>query len=192
MRCSKCGTETESKFCPECGTPIDQITTEVENVQTIKKPFWDKPKIAATVFTVIYMIFGLTNGKNENVSLVTTLGIAVVMWLIFWGISNAVAKNMKMNNLNTAEKNAYDTIKDKAKRQERLDRIKELEDKGEIYCPKCLSTHYSTNKKGFGIGKAVVGAALTGGIGLTAGNLGAKKVRVTCLKCGYQWMAGKK
>ena len=29
------------------------------------------------------------------------------------------------------------------------------------------------------------------GIGLVAGNIGAKKVRVTCLKCGYQFWAGK-
>ena len=58
-------------------------------------------------------------------------------------------------------------------------------------CPKCGSTSLSGDKKGFGIGKAVVGAALTGGIGLAAGNIGAKKVRVTCLKCGHQFWAGK-
>lgn len=58
-------------------------------------------------------------------------------------------------------------------------------------CPKCGSTSLSADKKGFGIGKAVVGAALTGGIGLAAGNIGSKKVRVTCLGCGHQWMAGK-
>ncbi|CDT81584.1 Putative phage protein (fragment) [Clostridioides difficile] len=49
-----------------------------------------------------------------------------------------------------------------------------------------------SSKKGFGIGKAMVGASLTGGIGLVAGNLGAKKVRVTCLNCGKQFWAGKK
>lgn len=56
-------------------------------------------------------------------------------------------------------------------------------------CPKCGSASLTANKKGFGIGKAVVGAALTGGIGLAAGNIGAKKVRITCLNCGKQWMA---
>lgn len=59
-------------------------------------------------------------------------------------------------------------------------------------CPKCGSTSLSADKKGFGVGKAVIGAQLIGGpIGLVAGNLGAKKVRVTCLNCGKQFWAGK-
>lgn len=58
-------------------------------------------------------------------------------------------------------------------------------------CPKCRSTSISADKKGFGIGKAVVGSAVAGPIGLVAGNIGAKDVRITCLKCGHQWMAGK-
>lgn len=57
-------------------------------------------------------------------------------------------------------------------------------------CPRCGSTSISANKKGFGIGKAVVGAAIAGPLGLMAGNIGAKKVRVTCLNCGHQWMRG--
>ncbi len=48
-----------------------------------------------------------------------------------------------------------------------------------------------SSEKGFGIGKAVAGATIAGGIGLVAGNLGAKKVRVTCLNCGKQFWAGK-
>ena len=59
-------------------------------------------------------------------------------------------------------------------------------------CPKCGSTSISADKKGYGIGKGVVGAAVAGPIGLTLGNAGAKKVRITCLACGHQWMAGKK
>lgn len=57
-------------------------------------------------------------------------------------------------------------------------------------CSRCGSTSISANQKGFGIGKAVVGTAVAGPIGLIAGNLGAKKVRITCLKCGHQWIAG--
>ncbi len=59
-------------------------------------------------------------------------------------------------------------------------------------CPKCGSTSISADKKGYGIGKGVVGAAVAGPLGLVLGNAGAKKVRITCLACGYQWMAGKK
>lgn len=81
----------------------------------------------------------------------------------------------------------YSTPKKAALAQRKAD----LDAEGAIYCPKCLSVQFSSNKKGFGIGKAIVGAVLTGGIGLTAGNIGAKKVRVTCLKCGHSWLAGR-
>jgi len=58
-------------------------------------------------------------------------------------------------------------------------------------CSKCGSTSISADKKGFGAGKAVVGAALAGPVGLAAGGIGAKKVRITCLNCGHHWTAGK-
>ena len=75
---------------------------------------------------------------------------------------------------------------------ERRERLARYDREGIVYCPKCYSTSLSANKKGFGIGKAVVGASLIGGFGLVAGNIGAQKVMVTCLKCGHQFMAGKK
>lgn len=63
---------------------------------------------------------------------------------------------------------------------------------GVVYCPKCYSTSVSANKKGFGAGKAVVGVLTLGLLGIAAGGLGAQQVKVTCLKCGHQFMAGKK
>ena len=59
-----------------------------------------------------------------------------------------------------------------------------------IRCPRCGSTQVTANKKGFGVGKALVGGFLTGGVGLLAGFLGSGKVMVTCVKCGKQWKAG--
>ena len=64
-------------------------------------------------------------------------------------------------------------------------------DDDEVRCPKCGSTSLSANKKGFGVGKALVGAALTGGVGLLAGGIGMNKIEVTCLKCGKRFKAGK-
>ncbi len=69
-------------------------------------------------------------------------------------------------------------------------KAQEAEDTAAVKCSRCGSTQISADKKGFGIGKGVIGAAVAGPIGLVAGNAGAKKVRITCLKCGYQWMAG--
>ncbi len=59
-----------------------------------------------------------------------------------------------------------------------------------LYCPHCGSSQLVANKKGFGAGKAVTGALLTGGIGLLAGFIGSGKVKVTCLKCGSKWEPG--
>lgn len=60
-----------------------------------------------------------------------------------------------------------------------------------IHCPRCGSTQVSANKKGFGVGKALAGGFLTGGVGLLAGFIGSGKVLVTCVKCGKQWKAGR-
>ena len=60
-----------------------------------------------------------------------------------------------------------------------------------VKCPKCGSENLSIDKQGFGVGKAVIGGLLMGGIGIAAGGIGAKKIRITCLKCGNQFMSGK-
>jgi len=62
---------------------------------------------------------------------------------------------------------------------------------GVACCPRCGSTSLTSNKKGYGIGKGVVGAWAVGPIGLAAGNIGRQKVKVTCLNCGYQYKPGK-
>ena len=60
-----------------------------------------------------------------------------------------------------------------------------------LHCFKCGSSQLSANKKGFGFGKAAVGGLLTGGVGLLGGFIGSRKVKITCLRCGYSWTAGK-
>ena len=70
-----------------------------------------------------------------------------------------------------------------------LSKRQRIKKNGIACCPKCGSTSLTANKKGFGVGKAVIGTAVAGPIGLVAGNKGAKKVRITCLNCGNQWWA---
>lgn len=70
--------------------------------------------------------------------------------------------------------------------------IKEAEAQEPIRCPKCGSTQITANKKGFNIGKAVVGDLAVGAVGLLAGGIGKDKVIITCLNCGYKWKAGKR
>lgn len=60
----------------------------------------------------------------------------------------------------------------------------------QIQCPKCKSTQIMANQKGFSGGKAIAGAVLTGGVGLLAGNIGSKKIVITCLNCGKSFAPG--
>lgn len=60
----------------------------------------------------------------------------------------------------------------------------------EIGCPKCGSKQITANKKGFGIGKAAIGAVALGPIGLLGGLIKSGKVKITCLNCGFEWKPG--
>lgn len=97
------------------------------------------------------------------------------------------------------EKNSFSKSLDEQVKEKRMDDIQAKIKANNVpvkprdttpRCAKCGSTSISANQKGFGVGKAAVGTAVAGPLGLIAGNLGAKKVRITCLKCGHQWMAG--
>lgn len=65
------------------------------------------------------------------------------------------------------------------------------DDDNEVKCPICDSHSIASvaKKKGFGIGKALIGAALIGPVGLIGGAIGSQKTKVTCvcLKCGHEW-----
>jgi len=56
-----------------------------------------------------------------------------------------------------------------------------------VVCPRCYSPSITSNERGFGVGKAVVGVGLIGLPGVLAGNIGRKKLKVTCLSCGHAW-----
>lgn len=61
----------------------------------------------------------------------------------------------------------------------------------ELRCPECNSQHIDVQKKGFGVGKAAVGALAIGPYGLLAGGIGKNKLQLTCLKCGHKFKPGK-
>lgn len=107
----------------------------------------------------------------------------------FWEKAKERNAEIARQSIAAAEKRREEIAQQK---EEERFRIQQLDRDGIAYCPKCHSTSLSAHKKGFGVGKAVVGGALLGPIGLVAGNAGAKKVRVTCMKCGHQFWAGRR
>lgn len=56
-----------------------------------------------------------------------------------------------------------------------------------LRCPRCQSTRITAGKKGFGIGKAIVGGLLLGPVGLLGGFIGSKKIEFACLSCQQRW-----
>lgn len=98
------------------------------------------------------------------------------------------ASQLKESGYRAQESRLCEKEKNLSKHEITKSRIKDNKANGVACCPKCGSTSISANKKGFGIGKAIMGWNLAGPIGLMAGNIHAKKVRVTCLNCGHQWM----
>lgn len=57
-----------------------------------------------------------------------------------------------------------------------------------IHCPKCRGTQISAHKKGFGLGKAVVGTVTFGLLaGAGFGMVGKNKIYLSCMHCGNQW-----
>ena len=82
---------------------------------------------------------------------------------------------------------------EKAEAKKRLmDQGFKMKDSSSVKCPKCKSDKITAQKQGFGLGKAVVGGLLTGGVGLLGGFIGSKKITVSCINCGHNWKAGNK
>lgn len=82
--------------------------------------------------------------------------------------------------------------------QEQL-RVQHAQYSSMLKCPKCGSSSISGQKKGYGVVKGVAGAAIGSVVaaplaivGLAAGNIGRKKIRCTCMNCGYHFKAGRK
>lgn len=66
-----------------------------------------------------------------------------------------------------------------------------MNERDELRCPKCGSNQVSVQNKGFGVGKAALGAVALGPLGLIGGLIGSKNIKLTCLKCGSKWEPGK-
>lgn len=185
MFCSNCGAEIrDGKFCSECGAPIQEKTVQQANF---------KPGHP------IKMCLNCGERLLEKAKKCTSCNADARDYPVIDSNDIEQINQIKMNAPhNEYKKSLWDRSTEQANaahaRKQQNTNVSEMPQTAQVSpqnntacCPKCGSTSLSANKKGFGIGKAVVGAALTGGIGLIAGNIGAKKVIVTCLNCGNQW-----
>lgn len=118
------------------------------------------------------------------------------------------AKKLAMEKVEEERKKKEYNVEERAEflaneqlKKDELEEIKRLEkerkqeaiamSREEIKCPKCGSHQLSVDKKGYSLGKGAFGTILLGPIGLAAGGIGKNKVNITCLNCGYSWIAGR-
>ena len=210
MFCFKCGAEIsdESDFCMKCGTEIlHHNKTEIEEVNSISTIPMNATIKSAFVSTIIVSeteisyksglksetpsengrLFITANGKSYNVMFFFNNNKKIAeLCGYFSALSNNTFIPMEVT---TSTSSQTGETQHEEKTLSKRQRIKENKKNGIACCPKCGSTSLTANKKGFGVGKAVIGTAVAGPIGLVAGNKGAKKVRRTCLNCGNQWWA---
>jgi len=73
-----------------------------------------------------------------------------------------------------------------AEEEQKKQHIKDMDDQGIPYCPKCLSTSLSAQKKGVSVAKGLAGAAILP-LGILAGGIGRNNIELHCLKCGNKF-----
>lgn len=185
MYCSNCGKEINetAKFCSNCGMKQNNIETEAKSIT-------EKIEIEKC---------GKCNQEKRNIY----IGIE------FTG--NRVCPNCEI--ISGVCPNCHSQLRTYTAQQckdckaswrelppslesypKKISSIKSVEtdSTNEIKCPNCKSKSITANKKGFGLGKAIVGGILTGGVGLLGGFIGSNEIKLTCLNCGNVWKPAKK
>lgn len=166
MFCPNCGNECgNANFCPNCGT---NLKGAVITASTVEDKLDERTE----------MIRRYEKYMPNRLAAIKALRTDTGMGL-------AEAKQV-IDELFDGESATYQPVMSKAQKKA------ELKKSGQVYCPKCLSTSVSANQKGFGLVRGALGAMVGLDVGMIAGSVGSKKIICTCLKCGYQWKAGKK
>ena len=201
LLCASCGAEFEGYFCPQCGTRyIPPVQERCLNLVDKNGNPIDLNEIAGVYITVgelkrfFERFTNYSKDEIEEFSQYIYDNVAGNDYGVFKAA--AIKSRIEAAAKQTSPTPAPPQEADKPQKPlTKHQRIKENKKNAVACCPKCGSTSLSANKKGFGVVKGGLGAAaagaLTGGIGaivgLGAGNIGAKKVWVTCLNCGHRW-----
>lgn len=162
MFCSECGKQIEdsAKFCRHCGAPIsapEMVIAEEE------EPHLTEEEILQILQSHNYNKLGTIKEVQQKLGCDYAEAREIVNSCKWMGFGARLSADFRSQ------------LAKPSKKQVQKERITKNKQEGVACCPKCGSTSITAQKKGFGIGKAVTGAALAGPIGLVAGNLNAKK-----------------
>ena len=159
MFCPNCGNNCgDANFCSNCGHQLKEVTAVLDEKAKMLQRY-EKYKVKGNKLATVRAILKGTKGTGMSYEEAVT-----------------IADELFIDELPPTRTSERDK-----KRKAAMDAA------GQVYCPKCLSTSITANQKGFGFGRAAIGAAVGLDVGLIAGGIGSKKVICTCLKCGHQW-----
>lgn len=174
IECPECGGKVSDKApaCIHCGYPLQE--SKKEEVQQIQYcPYCGRiNSIESTFCGYCGKSFVKGEGRNDLVPVSSDTEVIDIM-----DYKNDLDLPTDMVRLQQAQI---------IQQQRQLDEQRRQFD-AQAKCPKCGSTSLSGGKQGFGVGKAVAGAVLLGGVGLLAGGIGANKTVITCMNCGYKF-----
>ena len=143
--------------------------------------------VVASMYYILCVLVAFSSGIKD--ALIFLL-IPFVLWVVIkivWGLICIVFNGLRDPRFKQALKE--ESNKQIAKRNELKAQEKELKDKHVAYCPKCLSTSLSAQKKGYGVGKAVIAGKILNSAsdGIFIGGIGRNKMYVYCMNCGYKF-----
>ena len=156
MFCPNCGNNCfDAKFCPNCGNSLNKELINVNPIVNAEMP-------PQPINVAYYVRKYAPNREAAIAALRADTGMSAVEAID--AVDAVFTKNGQPSFADLAKKDD----KLPTKKETLAKKREELKDSGQVYCPKCLSTSISANRKGFGIGKAVIGLSVAGGLGLTA------------------------
>lgn len=183
MYCSNCGKEATGNFCSNCGHQLNAPTaTPVENVK-------DVIKINNVDIDLLEVVNRFGTGRIKVIKYICDITGADLK-----EAKDAVDKYFDAyygKNLSFSEKRKLKKEQEAKEFRELESKKRKLNEQNIAYCPKCGSTSLSAGKKGLDVGSSILGASIFGTIGLMAGAGDTESIKVTCLKCGNQFKAGR-
>lgn len=156
------------------------------------RTFFKFCKVLLYIVAVLLALLGIAFDKTALI--IALFCLLVAIWIKPDYLAASAKKDMERNKISSKQSiNDWIVQSGPTKKDIVKQHIRENQSAGIACCPKCGSTSLSANKKGFGAGKAAAGMFLAGNLaGAVAGGIGADKVTVTCLNCGYKFKPGKK
>lgn len=148
-----------------------------------------KNKLRAMVAMLMVPAISMRSEKMNDIVAIGIEGFAIVLAIVVLVLALFVLLQIAKGLPHVVSKSLAKEYK--RQKQIRIEGAK-LDAEGIMHCPKCNSTQLTVNPRGYSAGKAVVGAALFGVVGLVAGAIGNSKIKITCLHCGHGFSIKKK